>query len=112
MLNIDLADVTRALTGRKGGLRPSKPKGNGLYAYIWRMARFHSGADVTMPIMCGFDLQDYLDENGIPGRVAMLLDDAGQAITNEADAVVDKVLEALGEDPNGAARRWGALGIL
>ncbi len=113
MLQIDFEHLVRTLTGRKGGLRPSKPKYNGLYAYIWRMARFHSGADMTMPVMCGFDLQDYLDEHGIPGKVAMLLDEPGKAIANEADALAERVLAQLGIDSNVAARRWGrALGYL
>ena len=113
MLNIDLADVTKALTGRKGGLRPSKPAGNGLYAYIWRMASFHSGADSHMPITCYWYLQDYMDENGIPGSVSGILDDDGRAVVDEADAAVEHVLAALDEDSNVQARRWGrALGIL
>ena len=112
MLNINLDDATIKLTGRKGGLRPSKPQGSGLYAYMWRMASFHSGADMRMPMTCYFDLQNYLDAEGINVKVCGLLDDDSRALLDEIDTAVDIVLIRLGEDNMRAARRWGhALGL-
>lgn len=62
--------------------------------YVWRMARFHSGADVTLPIMASLHLGDD------PAR-------------EQLDALVDVIArEAFGSDLRGAAR-WGrALGYL
>lgn len=53
----------------KGLLKTSKPKkGKSSYifgaSYVWRMARFHSGQDMTMPMTATFDDGIYrIDEN-------------------------------------------------
>ena len=53
-------EVFNALKGRKG-LKTSKPKNNGFIQYAWRMARFNSGIDMTMPVNCEFDMKDWFD---------------------------------------------------
>ena len=127
--------LVSVLRGRKGGLRPSKPtaqyrrldsldangrhvyetvKGNGLVAYVWRMARFHSGADMTMPMMCYFDLQNFLDANGHSDiKVSGILNEQGKALTDALEKLTDEALTQLGHDNTVGARRWGrALGYL
>lgn len=56
----DIEALTLAVTNKRGGslrLRQSPPNGNRLYFkgareyFVWRLARFHGGADVTMPVM-------------------------------------------------------------
>ena len=117
-LNVD--EATKALTGRKPGLRPSKPSGkgseNGLMQWVWRMARFHAGHDTTMPMMCDFDLQNWLDAKFGPKVVNILYctsgteaDLAKKEILKELDEFVDKVLVAMGEDRFAAARRYKGL---
>lgn len=101
------------LRGRSGKLRPSKPtRHTGLHQYLWRMARFHAGHDMTMPVTCGWDLSDWLEEQGLR-RLGALYDERDKQLTGLLDVVVDKILDILGEDKNKAARRWGrALGVL
>lgn len=60
--------------------------------YVWRMARFHGGADVTMPM------------------TAMLLIE-GDPLAKTLDAISDRVALAAFGTSNAAATRWGrALG--
>jgi hypothetical protein len=60
--------------------------------YVWRLARFHGGADVTMPI------------------TAMMLID-GDPMVKMLDAISDRVALAAFGTSNAAATRWGrALG--
>ena len=61
--------------------------------YVWRMARFHGGVDVTMPIAASFCVM-------------------GDPYQDELDVIADKVArENFGSDLAGA-KRWGrALGM-
>jgi hypothetical protein len=91
-LNAILAAITNT---RTHGLRASKPKGNDRRAYyVWRLARFHGGADVRMPMCAVFD-------SGSDPYLPLL------------DALADIVArKAFGTDL-AAAFRWGnALGTL
>jgi hypothetical protein len=46
----DLAALVKAVKGRKAGtLRSKRPDDSRAY-FIWRMARFHTGADVCLPM--------------------------------------------------------------
>lgn len=46
----DLAELIKAVKGRKPGtLRSKRPDDSRAY-FIWRMARFHTGADVCLPM--------------------------------------------------------------
>jgi hypothetical protein len=99
--------VLDAVKGRKG-LRSTKPKGFGFAAYVWRMARFHSGADMTMPVTCEFDLANWADHSYTKGDR-----EAFKALREEGDKMADRVCKDLGLDDKAAARRWGrALGYL
>lgn len=87
---LDVPAICEEIKGRKG-LRSARPKSSRAY-YVWRLARFHGGADVTMPV-CAM-----LDINGDPFEKQLEL---------LADAVAKKV---FGTDL-AAACRWGnALG--
>jgi hypothetical protein len=50
----DYAAIVKAVKGRKG-LRSRRPDEARAY-YVWRMARFHGGADVTLPMMATFEV--------------------------------------------------------
>ena len=107
MIQLNVQEIARKLRGRNGGLRSSKPvKENGLVRYIWRMARFHAGYDTTLPVMCHFELQTYLDELGVKANVCGIIDERGKEILDQLDKVVDQVLDLLGEDKYGAAKAW------
>lgn len=112
--SIDKEHLADRLTGRSGGLRKSKPKADGdtgVTQFVWRMARFHSGADSSMPTTASWWLQDWLDENGIDASVSGIVDDRGSEITRALDNVVDEILEdEFGYDPNAGAKRWKKAG--
>lgn len=78
----------------KGTLRASAPgKGHGREYYVWRMARFHGGKDVTMPMVASICAHD-------------------DAWLPELDALADWLaIKTCGTD-RAAAYRWGnALGF-
>lgn len=104
--------ILAACKGRKG-LRTSKPRGDGLTAYVWRMARFHGGADMTMPVMASFDLQDWVDHQmGFRSvSVSGTINEHARAFLNHLDKVAEQIVVATGGNPYAAALTWGrALG--
>lgn len=104
--------ILAACKGRKG-LRTGKPKDCGLTAYVWRMARFHGGADVTMPVMASFDLQNWVDEQmGFRSvSVSGTINDAARAFLAHLDKVAEEIVVATGGNPYATALTWGrALG--
>lgn len=95
------------------GLRKSKPSDNGLIQYIWRMARFHSGADTHMPMTAYWWLQDYLDDNLVDASVTGIHDDAGKEIMDEIDSLVVEVLrDEFGLSDKEAVKRWKRAGLI
>lgn len=98
-VDLDLSDteeIARRLApygNIDNGLRKSKPDDNGLIQYIWRMARFHSGANTDMPVTPYLWLQNYLDDRNIDASVTGYHDKAGNEIMDELDEVVTKVLQ-------------------
>lgn len=109
-----VADWLDALRGRRGGLRPSNPrKTHGdLAACVWRIARFHSGQDMTMPVVCWFDLQDHVDSLGLDAKVCGILNPLGKMLTNQIFDAAELICNALGEGNRGI-RTWGrAFGLL
>lgn len=50
----DTAAIVKAIKGRKG-LRSKRPDDSRAY-YVWRLARFHGGADVTLPMSATFEV--------------------------------------------------------
>lgn len=107
---LTVEEVAKRLTGRKGGLRPSKPKGDGVVQYLWRWARFHSGADVSLPMTADWDLWDGLKYRGLE-RDSYLVTDRQREIENLLQEHCDKVMLRMGLNPFRGAFRWGrALG--
>jgi hypothetical protein len=95
----DIEAILAAIKGKKG-LRSSRPvdkrdaPGSARPYYVWRMARFHGGADVTMPMCASMDV------GGDPFRV-------------ELDAIADSVARRVYGSDLAAAHRWGrAFGYL
>jgi hypothetical protein len=99
-VNVEM--ILAAIKGRKG-LRSAAPKprdGSRGYGdihdkrayYVWRLARFHGGEDVTMPV-----------------TASMLI--SGDAFLPELDALADAVAKRVFRTNLAAAHRWGrALG--
>ena len=94
---IDAPAIIEAIKGRKG-LRSKAPDCYGANHtvsnirayYVWRMARFHGGVDVTMPVVAGIMV------NGDP-------------YTKELDALADAVAKRVFGTDLAAAYRWGNL---
>lgn len=84
----DIQAIAAAIKGRKG-LRSKRPDAPRAY-YVWRMARFHGGQDVTMPVCAMADVQD-------------------DPWTRELDAIADAVAQAVYGTDMAAAYRWGGL---
>jgi len=89
--NLDL--ILEAVKGRKG-LRTAKPKDNKRAAYVWRMARFHGGVDMRMPIMAQLDIE-------------------GDPYVKVLDSMADALAKQHFGSDLVAAYRWGtALGVI
>lgn len=107
--HIDMSHFRDRLEGRDGGLRPSKPDAQGdtgLVQYVWRMARFHAGADPEMPVTASWWLQDWLDDQGIEASVSGVTDTEGQQITGILDVIARMLVASFGQDPGAGAERW------
>jgi hypothetical protein len=94
---VDVPAILEAIKGRKSGsLRSARPnrKHGGRPYYVWRMARFHGGADVTMPVMASIDV-------------------AGDPFVKELDMLADAFAKRAFGTHMAATHRWGhALGYL
>lgn len=84
--------ILEALKGRKG-MRSAKPADK-IVAYVWRMARFHGGKDLTMPICAMSDV-------------------AGNPYTEYLDQIADRAAKQFFGSDLQAAKVWGkALGMI
>lgn len=119
--HVDLDHLTDRLTGRDGGLRPSKPTAQndtGAEQYVWRMARFHSGADPRMPVMAEFDLRDWLESGAVDASDIMRKSAVGDGESvdtrsrgyKQVVAIMDVLARAcvarLGANPGAGLARW------
>lgn len=101
--HVDIEPIRAAIFSTRGAKRlrksmTSPPSRKDTLAarayYVWRLARFHGGADVTMPV------------------VAMMLVE-GDPFQRELDALADTVArEEFGSDLRGAARWCSAMGMI
>jgi hypothetical protein len=85
----DAAAIIAAIKGRKG-LRSSRPKDDSRAYFCWRLARFHGGADVTMPMGAEMEVR-------------------GDPYVKELDAIADAVAQRVYGTNLAAAHRWGRL---
>jgi hypothetical protein len=85
---INLAALLTEITGRKG-LVSKRPEGRRAY-YVWRMARFSGGRDVTLPMSAGYEI-------------------AGDPFVKELDQIADHVAKTVYGTDRAAAYRWAPL---
>ena len=102
--DVDSALVEISPRGNKKTIKTGKPK-HGVYAYIWRMARFHSGIDTTMPITATWGLKSQL--NADLGYTLTYTDE--NEIARSLDPLVDQCLARLNLSPYAGALRWKGL---
>lgn len=80
--------ITASSGKNKGKLRGSRPNEGGRAYYVWRMARFHGGVDVTMPFNASLEIR-------------------GDAFEKELGSLSERIAkESFGTDM-AAAYRWG-----
>jgi hypothetical protein len=100
------------------GIRKSKPDDNGLVQYVWRMARFHTGADTHMPVTCDFWLKNWLESNGyVPeydgtSATASERREIVSDFKSELESVIGEVIrDEFGMSDLEAAKRWSKAGL-
>ena len=103
-VTVDREPILAAIFTSRGGTRRLRsavsPAMRDVYGaeYVWRMARFHGGADVTMPVTCFYSV-------GCHG----IIDAGARAVLDVLDPIADEVAkEAFGTNL-GAAARWAPL---
>jgi len=111
---VNEAEIKKNICTRKGTLKTSPYNLNGLEKYIWRMIRFHSGKDLTMPIMCFFDLQNWIEAQGFKMdviNVCGIINNEGKALLDYLDKLVDKFSIELKLNPFKACSVWHKAGL-
>lgn len=113
---MDVRHLISRMEGRSTALRKSKPDtdaDSGLTQWVWRMCRFHSGADPKMPVTADFWLDSWLGDEGIEAKVMGVKTDVeaenGEALKDALNDLVTLILLAKGKDPAGGAKRWEGL---
>jgi hypothetical protein len=102
--------VLRACTNQ-GKIRASKPK-DGVFAYIWRWARFHNGADPCMPCTIEFDLDGQLERDGVGvilGTKMTVSREEARFVQDMLEVWSDWLIIQTGGNPMAGARRWAPL---
>lgn len=92
--------------GKGGTIKSNKPT-DGVYAYIWRMARLFNGDDPRMPVTADWDLSDGIEKlTGL--RISFALrNDAAKSILSALEAYSDLLVLATGGNPLAGSLRWG-----
>jgi hypothetical protein len=100
--------VIQACTVRGKGqqIKTNKPS-DGVMAYVWRMARFNNGADVTIPVTCYWDLSDGVKAlTGVKDSFSIMTPESREVV-DMLNRTADELVVATGGDKNAAAKRWG-----
>jgi hypothetical protein len=99
--------------GRGDSIKTNKPI-DGVYAYVWRMARFNSGADTSMPITAFFDLEVGIKEaTSIPVSFTFIREGQQRAVCDWLDKWSQELVKHVGGDPLAGTLRWGrVLGLV
>jgi hypothetical protein len=93
--------------GRGESIKTNKPS-DGVYAYVWRMARFNDGSDVCMPVTAFFDLEKGINEiTGIPASFTFIREGQQKAICDWLDKWSQELVKRVGGDPLAGTLRWG-----
>lgn len=86
---VDVPALLGRIKGRKPGtIRSRRPDDSRAY-YVWRLARFHGGVDVTMPMQATFEV-------------------SGDPYVPLLDAVADRVAQAVYGTCRAGSSRWAA----
>jgi hypothetical protein len=111
---VNESEVKKHISTRKGMLKTSPYGMDGLEKYVWRMVRFHCGKDLTMPVLCFFYLQNWLEKQGYSMEqinVCGIINEEGKALLDYLDKLVDRFAVELGLNPFKASVAWGKAGL-
>jgi hypothetical protein len=100
------------IRGRGESIKVNKPA-DGVYAYIWRMARFNDGADTSMPITAFYDLEAGIKQ--VTGFAISFQKTETQQmlICDWLDKWSHELVKQVGGDPLTGTLRWGrSLGLV
>lgn len=89
-------------------LKTNKPA-NGIDAYVWRMVRFHSGADVTLPMTAAWGILRELKTQGFQIEHKDYYGAVENEILKTLDYTVDAVMVELKLNPYKGVLRWKGL---
>jgi hypothetical protein len=91
--------------GRGESIKTNKPT-DGIYAYVWRMARFNGGLDTFVPLTAFYDLEAGIRQ--ITGYAV-----TGQQFHHWLDKWSHELVKQIGGDPLTGTLRWGrSLGLV
>lgn len=95
--------------GKKEKLKTNMPK-DGIAAYVWRMARFHGGIDVSLPMTIHFRLANQIEKDIPESKFQCGIFGAFETnIMNKLDDLADKCLDRLNMNPFKALSAWKGL---
>jgi len=97
-----LEAVQGHVLGLPKALAPQKPL-DGVYAFVWRLARYHSGVAGTIPVTAFWDLEDGIS------RLTGLRGGATEEVVKFLEKKARELVEITGGDKNVAAVRWARI---
>jgi hypothetical protein len=96
---VPLEVVQQHVAGLSGTLAPRKPL-DGVYAFVWRCARYHSGLDANIPVTAFWDLED---------GITHLTGTRGGATEEVVGFLEQKAQELIAGEKNVAILRWARI---
>lgn len=101
-----------SVRGKGEKVKTNKPKDK-MAAYIWRWCRFHSGADMTMPVTADWDLMDAVKEKTGYKLPYSHTEEMKTEVYKKLDDFVSVVLKKMNVNDMKAALTWGkAFGMI
>lgn len=76
---------------------------DGIFAFIWRCARYHGGLDVSIPVTAFWDLEDGIS------RLTGLRSGASEDVVGFLEQSALELVETVGGEKNVAALRWARI---
>lgn len=108
LAHVSWEGIIKNCTPRGNGkaIKTNRPA-DGIYAYIWRQARFHSGIDPTMPVMDEIYLANAIEDLTKKNVSIAVRNEEAKAMLKALEAWADKLVDHVGLDRYAGAKRWG-----
>jgi hypothetical protein len=105
--HVTLEALLRVCTVEGKALTLAKPV-DGVYAYVWRLARYCSGCDPSLPVTCLWDLEDGLTKLGL-GVDVTTMPEVFKPVFDFLQKKADELLDTSGGDRFVAAMRYARI---